>query len=419
MRSIIAALRSLVLPFGTTSGTRIVIDGVLGRISFFDATDAEVIRQDSAASAITAGNLTGARVVMDGANARISSYNSTPTETVRMDASSSSVVAGSQSTGARAVLDGANTRLSLFNSWNAEKIRADASAQTLTVGSQSSGDRAVLDGSDGTLSVINSSGLSIKADPATAGFPTLYFFRGSNYAWVNSPAAGEIEVSAEKSGSPRTLLRVAPSSGVLAYLDGSDVLQGGYVQAGSSDATIGKVAGGTYQSYIVVGSSFIEIEAGVTIKSVSTYNFTTASGANVHINSYGNFFRSTSARKYKVNIQDADISPADVLTLTPKTFHDKRQWDEWHAKPTPPKRHARPTPPEKPARPTPAEKAPHRLVGLIAEDVAAVPGLAELLVEYDENGNPDSVNYDRLGVALLAVCKNLEHRISALEAKVP
>jgi hypothetical protein len=44
MRSIIAALRSLVLPFGATTGRRIVLDGVAGTISIYDAANVLRIR---------------------------------------------------------------------------------------------------------------------------------------------------------------------------------------------------------------------------------------------------------------------------------------------------------------------------------------------------------------------------------------
>jgi hypothetical protein len=43
MRSLIAALRTLVLPFGQTTGRRIVIDGVNGTITIYDANDNERI----------------------------------------------------------------------------------------------------------------------------------------------------------------------------------------------------------------------------------------------------------------------------------------------------------------------------------------------------------------------------------------
>ncbi len=39
MKSLIAALRSLTLPFGRTSGARIVLDGVNGQILFYDTTN--------------------------------------------------------------------------------------------------------------------------------------------------------------------------------------------------------------------------------------------------------------------------------------------------------------------------------------------------------------------------------------------
>ena len=39
MKSFIAALRSLILPFGATTGARIILDGVNGRISVYDSTN--------------------------------------------------------------------------------------------------------------------------------------------------------------------------------------------------------------------------------------------------------------------------------------------------------------------------------------------------------------------------------------------
>jgi hypothetical protein len=46
MRSLFAVLRSLVLPAGATTGTRIVLDGVNGRIEVYDASDDLIIRID-------------------------------------------------------------------------------------------------------------------------------------------------------------------------------------------------------------------------------------------------------------------------------------------------------------------------------------------------------------------------------------
>jgi len=43
MRSLIAALRTLVLPFGATSGARIILDGVSGRIQIFDINGNQLV----------------------------------------------------------------------------------------------------------------------------------------------------------------------------------------------------------------------------------------------------------------------------------------------------------------------------------------------------------------------------------------
>lgn len=46
MRSFLAALRTLVLPYGRTSGTRIILDGVNGRIDVYDSADDLITRID-------------------------------------------------------------------------------------------------------------------------------------------------------------------------------------------------------------------------------------------------------------------------------------------------------------------------------------------------------------------------------------
>lgn len=55
MKSFIAALRSLVLPYGRTTGPRIVLDGVNGRIEVYDAGDDLVYLIDALISGATAG----------------------------------------------------------------------------------------------------------------------------------------------------------------------------------------------------------------------------------------------------------------------------------------------------------------------------------------------------------------------------
>lgn len=56
VRSFIAALRSLVLPYGTTSGQRIVLDGVNGRIDVYDINNDLLIRIDPDGIKVYDGN---------------------------------------------------------------------------------------------------------------------------------------------------------------------------------------------------------------------------------------------------------------------------------------------------------------------------------------------------------------------------
>lgn len=58
----------------------------------------------------------------------------------------------------------------------------------------------------------------------------------------------------------------------------------------------------------------------------------------------------------------------------------------------------------------------NRHVGLIAEELDDL-GLVEF-VEYDEEGRPDSVAYDRLSVALIEVVKEQEARLRAMEERL-
>jgi len=101
------------------------------------------------------------------------------------------------------------------------------------------------------------------------------------------------------------------------------------------------------------------------------------------------FGRATSARKYKEDILPAEIDPSDVLALQPVTYHRK-------------------TDPEG-----------VREFGLIADDVNET--LPEIVTWFpDDEGvkQIDGVQYDLLPVALLAVVKDQQKRIEALELLV-
>ena len=97
-----------------------------------------------------------------------------------------------------------------------------------------------------------------------------------------------------------------------------------------------------------------------------------------------NIGRNVSARKYKAEIKPAGIAPADVLALEPVTYRRRGSADN------------------------------PREFGLIADDV--VQTLPEVITYYD--GQIDGIRYDLLAVALLAVVKDQQARIEALEARM-
>lgn len=121
---------------------------------------------------------------------------------------------------------------------------------------------------------------------------------------------------------------------------------------------------------------------------------TTASAANLYIETPGvNVMRVTSGRKYKEDIADADIDIEDVLKLTARTWVDKGKID----------------------RDDPGDI--RRNIGFIAEELDDLPSLRQFVV-YDENGDPDGIEYDRLTVALLAVLKDQDKRLTSIEERL-
>jgi hypothetical protein len=119
---------------------------------------------------------------------------------------------------------------------------------------------------------------------------------------------------------------------------------------------------------------------------------TTASAANCFIDASTQAIkRSTSSRKYKTNIENATFDRDALLALRPVTFHDRTEH-------------------------TDQGDDARRYLGLIAEEVDAL-GLSEL-VQYDADGKPDGVQYDRLTLGLLTIVKDLTKRLSRIEGEL-
>ena len=130
---------------------------------------------------------------------------------------------------------------------------------------------------------------------------------------------------------------------------------------------------------------------GTGVASLSPYNLTTASAANVFVGSDGTLYRSTSSLKYKTDVQDATHGLAEVMSLRPVTYKGKNNGATVFG-------------------------------GLIAEEVHDA-GLTEF-VQYADDGTPDALAYSNM-VSLAfkaiqeqqAIIESLTARVVALEGK--
>jgi hypothetical protein len=159
---------------------------------------------------------------------------------------------------------------------------------------------------------------------------------------------------------------------------------------GNKDIFVGQGSGNPVDEFSV--NADILILNRTTGAGVVVSTDTTTDPANMRV--VGNLqpmLRVTSAAKYKVDITDLVIDPQAVLKLRPRAWRDAGQvqqdpdMDRW-------------------------------TVGFVAEEVAEA-GLTPF-VDYDSDDNPESVAYDRLAVALLAVVQDQETRLQSLEARV-
>lgn len=119
---------------------------------------------------------------------------------------------------------------------------------------------------------------------------------------------------------------------------------------------------------------------------------TTGQPANLHIDSNGWVAKSTSSRRYKHDIQDFAV-PDALLDVPFRTWIDKGEYE----------------------RNGHSAEGLTRIPGLIAEEVEkACPAL----VVHDDQGRPDALHGDRIGMAALTLIRRQRDRITRLEEKI-
>lgn len=160
------------------------------------------------------------------------------------------------------------------------------------------------------------------------------------------------------------------------------------------------------QSYdlLAVGSD----NAGDRVASNSIYKRTYSAPANLHITSAGTIGRATSAKKYKISIENQYINEDDqfshskeILKLPIRTWFDKYE-SEIMAKEL-----------ESGKKLSDDTFKLSRHTGLIAEEVEEL-GFNEFII-YDDNGEIEGIAYDRLWVHLIPIIKNQQSKIEKLE----
>lgn len=163
------------------------------------------------------------------------------------------------------------------------------------------------------------------------------------------------------------------------------------------------MAAGTIETYVTGASGFriSSVEGGATNAAGSNPNTVfiantngvylgtgnTGNAANAYIHTDGRLFKSTSARKYKAEIEDLVLDSSTVLQLRPRTWLDKMQLIE-------------------------DPDSAFRIPGFIAEEVEEA-GLG-IFVTY-KDGAPDGLSYDRISAAHHIVLQNHDARIALLE----
>jgi hypothetical protein len=125
--------------------------------------------------------------------------------------------------------------------------------------------------------------------------------------------------------------------------------------------------------------------------SSSPYSNTTATAANVVVDSNGTLYRSTSSLRYKENIQDYGKGLTDLAKLRPVTFTTKPVAD----------REVQDT---------------HTYAGFIAEEVHDA-GLTEY-VQYNAEGQPDALAYQNMVALLTKSLQETVAKIDALETRI-
>lgn len=149
-----------------------------------------------------------------------------------------------------------------------------------------------------------------------------------------------------------------------------------------------------YGNRVVIQAEFLHATA--------VYYQSGSGGANVYVASDGALVKSSSATKYKTNIEhETDSIQGDqLLTIDPATWNDKfeaEQLERYHETGIEPERQI--------------NMEGKRYYGIIAEDLVKA-GLEELVTRNEETDEVEGVEYSKIGVALIPIVRDLRNRLN-------
>lgn len=218
----------------------------------------------------------------------------------------------------------------------------------------------------------------------------------------------------ETSGVFRVLNRlVVDGASAIQKTDVSGFMQ--FVYNGANYGLYYNKASYSSLSHVIEGSTHNTMGwdgSGLYYQVPSVYARTTSSAANVFVSTAGTLVRSTSATKYKLDIEPK-ITDDRILQLKPKTWYDKHEVET----------NAEILTKEYEGETLEVADTPYieRHAGLIAEDLVEV-GLCEYVSygQADENGNREveGIQYDRLWVELIPIIKKQQEQIDELRKEI-
>lgn len=139
--------------------------------------------------------------------------------------------------------------------------------------------------------------------------------------------------------------------------------------------------------------------------------------ANCHLTEEGQIIRTSSARRYKADIADAQIDPDAVLRLRPRTWLPSSERTGSTGMPPGERKDGAAPGRERPARKAATRAKPQaRQVGFVAEELDDI-GLGQF-VEHTADGQAESIAYDRLTAALVSLCQRQQQQIDTLTQRI-